>query len=290
MTTTATTLAAPTMSTGSATDRAVDGSPRIVGRYGEAPVAIGPRGSLDLTKQWTEFMHYLYLPVRIPAHDLRSLPEGVTKADGDWARIPAPLWFLRDSVLTAMRDARETAPHLADPYVYITARRGFATPGNPLNRPGMHCDDFGGSDLNYIWADKWGTRFVRSAEPLTLPTDDTASMEVMDHLGASAEIEWLRWEAKRQFNGNAERPALWMEHGDVNTMLRLSPYVIHDTPLITEPGGMRSFFKISVSTERYDLVGNSHNYDLDYDWPMVSRRVQRNKPQGGNADYSQKTP
>jgi hypothetical protein len=152
-----------------------------------------------------------------------------------------------------------------------------------------NCDDFGGTDLNYIWADKWPTRFVLSDQHLTLPEDDAESMNVMATLATSAEIETERWDQKRIFNGNAPRPAVWMEHGDTNRLLRLSPYVIHDTPLIFGAGGMRSFFKISVSTHRYDLVGNSHNYDLAYEWEMHSRQTMRNKPQGGNADYSGET-
>lgn len=58
------------------------------------------------------------------------------------------------------------------------------------------------------------------------------------------------------------------------------------TPEIPPPGGMRSFFKISVSTHRYDLLGNSHNYLLDYSWPMLDRQTLRNQPSGGSRDYS----
>ena len=256
--------------------------PRIDGNYGEGPVAIGRAGALDLSQVWTEFMHYLYLPVRIPHSDpgLTAMPS--TYRDG--VTLPKALEFLARPVMDALADARATAPHLNDPYVYVTARRGFASPGNPVNRPGFHCDDFGGSDLNYIWSDRWPTRFVRSNQALTLPADDTESMRVMEMLGTSAEIETERWESQRTFNGNAERPALWMERGPACTLLRLSPYVIHDTPLIPEPGGMRSFFKISVSTQRYDLLGNSHNHELGYEWEMTRRAAQRNKPQSTALD------
>ena len=264
-------------------------TPRIDGHYGERPVGVDVAGShrLDLSAAWTEFMHYLYLPVRIPASD----PGLAVQADGTGDRfaasaLPKALGFLEDAIFAAMADAQRVAPHLADPYVYVTARRGFASPGNPLNRPGWHTDDFGGTDLNYIWADKWPTRFVLSDQHLTLPEDDVESMHVMEMLATSAQIETERWDQKRIFNGNAPRPAVWMEHGDTNRMLRLSPYVIHDTPLIFGNGGMRSFFKISVSTHRYDLVGNSHNHEIDYEWQMHSRQALRNKPQGGDRDYS----
>jgi len=242
--------------------------------YGEAPVDLGPLA----LPEWQEFMHYLYLPVRLPADEGGGVPDVV---------LPARLEFLRDAVEWAFWDARQTAPHLgADPYVYVTARRGFATPGNPLNRPGWHCDDFGGSDLNYIWTDRFPTRFLTSDKPLAIPADDAASMHEFEVLAGIAQRNSDDYRQRRIYNGNAERPSLWIEDGwPTGHLLRLSPYVIHDTPLIPEPGGMRSFFKISVSTHRYNLLGNSHNHLLDYDWKMYDRAEVRNRPQGGNSDY-----
>ena len=31
--------------------------------------------------------------------------------------------------------------------------------------------------------------------------------------------------------------------------------------------------------DRYDLAGNTHNYLLDYDWPLRPRSLTRNVPQ-----------
>lgn len=231
--------------------------------YGMAPVEIT---EFDLP-DWREFMHYLYLPVRLPLRDGGSL-------DQDDATLPARLEFLRQPVYVAINDAIAARSHFGnDPYVYVTARRGFATPGNPLNRPGWHCDDFGGTDLNYIWCDEFPTRVLR-ADPgsIDMPADDMESMRVMDSVA-----EMIGWPGADD---------VWIEPIRTHTMYRLTPHVIHDTPIIPAPGGMRSFFKISVSNHRYDLIGNSHNHLLDYDWPMVSRDVLRNQPSGGNKDYS----
>jgi hypothetical protein len=230
--------------------------------YGESPVTIAP---LELP-EWEEFMHYLYLPVRIPRWDDGNKRRRV------WA-LPPRLGFLKEAIDWAFKDALFSTPHLDDPYVYVTARRGFATPGNPLNRPGWHCDDFGGTDVNYIWTDRFPTRWISAmSDLLQMPEDDADSMVYMQDVAVSAEM--------------SNNDVLFMDDMPVNTLMRLSPYVIHDTPIIEEPGGMRSFFKISVSTHRYDLIGNSHNHMFDYDWPMVSREEMRNKPSGGNADYS----
>lgn len=234
-------------------------APVLPGFYGEAPIDLGDFQPLP---EWHEFMHYLYLPVRLPADEGGGVPDVV---------LPPRLEFLREAVEVALYDARTTTEHLDDPYIYVTARRGFATPGNPLNRPGWHCDDFGGTDLNYIWTDRWPTRFLTAPDGLTIPEDDAASMET---------FEALAWQAE-----NTHAPSLWFEDNwATGRLLRLSPYVIHDTPIIPEPGGMRSFFKVSVSTHRYNLLGNSHNHLLAYDWPLYDRAVVRNQP-GGNSDY-----
>ena len=233
--------------------------------YGEAPEEIT---FTDLDGVWTEFMHYLYLPVRIPYDDITS--------GGPFA-LPPRLEFLMPTIWRVLEDAQEAADHLDDPYVYVTARRGFATPGNPLNRPGWHCDDFGGTDLNYTWCDRYPTRILRATDPLSISESDADSMQ---------DMAWWANLAETGTHLDPSNPGLWIEEVPLNTVMRLTPQVVHDTPLIPDPGGMRSFFKISVSTHRYDLIGNSHNYLLDYDWPMVSRESLRNQPSGSNRDYS----
>lgn len=211
--------------------------------YGQAPVAID---RFDLP-QWEEYMHYLYLPVRMPGSNIR---------------IPERLAFLTRPVLDALADARRFARHLSDPYVYVTARRGFASPDNPLNRPGAHCDDFGGDALNYIWTDRYPTRFC------VAPFSEIPS----DHEGSIREFE-------QQWRTDCE-----VTH-PTGTLLRLTPFVVHRTPTVPEPGAMRSFFKVSIANERYNLAGNSHNYLFDYSWHMWSREELRNHPAHGNGDY-----
>ena len=41
----------------------------------------------------------------------------------------------------------------------------------------------------------------------------------------------------------------------------------------------RTFIKISYSTDKYDLIGNSHNHEIDYRWEMRERGTMRNVPQ-----------
>lgn len=268
--------------------KATPGEGLLLGRYGEAPQALGTY-AFD---EWGEFLHYQYLPVRIPARD-RNMPADEPLL-GDDVRLPRRLAFLRDAVDEAIADARRTCAHLRDPYVYVTAKRRHAQPGNPLNRPGWHADNFGADspdgttgDLNYVWADRYPTRLLLSDDPLTLSGDDTESMLDMEGHAETAEFRTRRWNSARQFNGNAPRPASRIEHAPLGTLLRLTPWVIHTTPEIPAPGGMRSFLKISVSAHRFDLRGNSHNHAFDYDWAMVDRATLRNHPSAfQNRDYS----
>lgn len=210
-------------------------------RYGADPRIIG---SFPLP-EWEEFMHYLYLPVRMPDTEVR---------------LPERLEFLREPINLAWDDACATTSHLRNPYIYVTARRGYASPENPLNRPGAHCDDFGGDALNYIWTDRYPTRFCLK------PFEDIPA----DHEGSIAEFE-RQWDRDREVTFPAE------------TYLRLTPFVVHRTPEVPAPGGMRSFFKVSVANERYNLAGNSHNYLFDYRWRMWSRDELRNHPT--NSDH-----
>jgi hypothetical protein len=63
-----------------------------------------------------------------------------------------------------------------------------------------------------------------------------------------------------------------------NQLLRLNQYNIHKVAPVTEVG-MRTFLKLSFSKDKYDLIGNSHNYLIDYNWEMKNRKEHRNIPQ-----------
>lgn len=220
-------------------------------RYGEAPVVVDVAGVADV--RLVEFMHYLYLPVRM------------ADATGKLRRsarvmLPArlePLRLLVDIVCDRTPVER---------YVYVTARRGWATRDNPLNRPGWHCDGFGTDDENYVWWEGDGTRFATGEFP-GISTDHERSMQ---------QFEDCIWSAPHGVIRLSTPP----ERG----LYYLSPFVVHATPEIEHPH-MRSFVKISTSTQRYNLLGNSHNHLFDYDWPMHERDEVRNDPGYPEADW-----
>jgi len=142
---------------------------------------------------------------------------------------------------------------LKDKYIYITAKHLFVTPDNPGNRPGWHSDGFLTNDINYIWCDNHPTDFV--IQKLSITENHEDSLKEFD--------EQIKKENIVTY--------------PKNSLLKLDPSVIHRTPLLPE-SGMRTFVKISISTEKYNLVGNSHNYLLDYKWEMFTRQEIRNHP------------
>lgn len=141
-----------------------------------------------------------------------------------------------------------------DSYLYITAKNLYQAAGKPFNRPGWHSDGFMTSDINYIWCDRCPTVFNSSKFELT--QDDKISIAEMHD--------------QALLINNFQYPG--------NTLLRLNQFNIHKCADITEEG-MRAFVKLSFSGDRYDLIGNSHNYLIDYDWEMNPRSTDRNIPQ-----------
>lgn len=216
--------------------------------YGKAPVLLG---QFDITLP--EVMYYLYLPVFMDDYStaLPSMQE---------IRLPPNLECTRDLIRFCM-----TTQARRYRYAYISARKGWATPDSPLNRPGWHCDGFGTDDLNFLWWRGPGTRFA-TGDFGTISDDHKISMlqfarridEATSFLAPSQLIKV-----------DSDKPATFLYGVD--------PYVVHATPSLKE-GGMRQYIKVSLSDHRYDLYNNSHNYLFDYDWPMRDREATRNDP------------
>lgn len=142
--------------------------------------------------------------------------------------------------------------HWADSYVYLTAKTLWVSGENIGNRPGWHSDGFGTNDVNYIWYDRAPTEFL--CDEFQLPADCTDAMAIME-----------------------QRARLV---GDIRTyrdkeLLRLDPRVIHRSPVHFAPG-MRTFVKVSLSQDRYNLAGNAVNHKLGETWPTVPRQTERN--------------
>lgn len=145
----------------------------------------------------------------------------------------------------------EFCPHTD--YIYVSAKHLFVTPDNMGNRPGWHTDGFGSDDVNYIWVDRFPTQFALQRFELT--TDDHN-------------------ESLKQIAAQVRDDAIFPY--SANQLIRLDRYNVHRPPVMGT--GFRTFLKFSISKNKYNLQGNSHNYLIDYDWEMVPRAEVRNHP------------
>lgn len=205
-------------------------------KYGTPPIEIAK----DVIIDNSEMYFYQYLPIAIPDAGFE---------------IPAQLEKLREMVYKCMEDYRSIRPNHKRPYIYITAKCLYVSPGSNINRLGWHCDGFMSDDINYIWCDSIPTEYVEGE--VSLIQDHQNSMEEMN--------EMLRFTSPLYCN--------------TNSIYRLDETVIHRCGLNNSNDAvLRHFVKISFSKEKYNLKGNSHNYLLDYKWDMKERSQERNHP------------
>lgn len=139
-------------------------------------------------------------------------------------------------------------------YVYLTAKTLWVSGECVGNRPGWHSDGFGSNDVNYIWYDREPTQFL--ADHFQLSDDCENAMQEMAER-ASLTTDYVTFPDKH--------------------LLRLTPAVIHRVAPSMAPG-MRTFVKVSLSPDRYNLQGNSINHGLRESWPMLPRNAERNHP------------
>lgn len=139
-----------------------------------------------------------------------------------------------------------------DSYVYLTAKTLYVS-GDNANRPGWHSDGFGTDDVNYIWYDRAPTQFIESS--FSLPTD---CADAMAYMALAAE----------------NQPIITFPN---KHLLRLTPAIIHRVQPNVSPG-VRTFVKVSLSKDRYNLEGNSVNHRMRQRWPMLPRDAERNHP------------
>lgn len=208
--------------------------------YGNPPVDLG---MVDLAP--TEMMFWLYCPIKAP---------------GGPVIMPANLLQF-GAIVDAVRhdlsgDERDAHPWQSS-YVYLTAKTLFVTADNPGNRPGWHSDGFMTDDLNYIWYDGNPTLFWEPLHPIPFTQDDRSSL----------------WEMRDAAEPDVARHITYPN----KHLLKLDETVIHRVADMDKPG-VRTFVKVSISRDRYNLAGNSINHDLDLDWEYAKRSTERNQP------------
>ncbi|PPL04960.1 hypothetical protein [Parapedobacter indicus] len=188
-----------------------------------------------------EMMYYQYLPIKM-AGSLEF-------------RIPARLAIFEPIIDAVKLDFYRHSGKLyglCENYIYLTAKHMFVAPGTNLNRLGWHSDGFGSDDISYIWCNTLPTVWTDGRpDP---PNDDA---EALKYFNAANDLSVYETEPFKIY--------------------RLDQYVVHACAVSDRPV-LRSFVKVNISKDQYNLVGNSHNYLLDYDWEMKERNVERNHP------------
>lgn len=203
-------------------------------------------GTFTFDNTETEVMNYLYFPIFMAGKSSKS-----------FVSLEPRLEKYRKMIQFAID--KEEYPFK---YIYLSAKTMYVGPGITGNRPGWHCDGFGTEDITYVWADQSPTLFSHG-EFNDISTDHNESL--------------------KQFEEIAEKNEIYSF--PVNSLIRLTPRVVHHTPKIWEPG-LRSFVKISFSDLKYNLKGNTKNYMLDTsDWKLYDRKEIRNDPVYSNTDH-----
>ncbi len=209
-------------------------------------VAGDPPKDLGLIElESSEMMFWMYLPISVPQSHSFILPDNL-KQFGE--------------LVLAVRDDDPSAFFLR--YAYLTVKTLWVEGDYIGNRPGWHIDGYGTEDVNYIWADRAPTLFLSQKNRWMLSDECDLSLHQMAKIGRYAEA---------------------YKHVGLRTypdkhLLRLDNKVLHRSPTNFEPG-YRTFVKVSLSHDRYNLKGNAVNHLLpETHWPLVDRRTERNHP------------
>lgn len=188
----------------------------------------------------SEMMAWLYCPIKVPGTVAFSIPDNLKQFE---------------KIIDAVE--LDQGYNLIDKYVYLTAKTLWVTAENPGNRPGWHSDGFMTDDLNYIWSDCNGTLFWEPEQLTSFIQDHNASLAEM---GRRAEFD----------------PFHHVVYPNKH-LLRLDQTVIHRVADVNNPR-WRSFVKVSVSRNVYNLIGNSINHELGPIGEYVPRSDERDHP------------
>ena len=165
---------------------------------------------------------------------------------GNEIKIPKNLLWIKPLISFIEKDIEECH------YLYISVKHIYVVPENMGNRPGWHSDGFKTNDINYIWTDKFPTEFC--IQNFNINQNCATSM-----------IEMQNQVIEKNIKTYGEK-----------SFLKLDQYNIHRSP--QAGSDYRTFIKISLSKDRYNLKGNAHNYLFDYEWNMKKRMTERNHP------------
>lgn len=201
-----------------------------------------------------EVMYYLYLPIKEPGEHECKLPD-------------ERLEFIRPLISRLWMD--DSARYERD-FLYATIKKMFVGGGVTANRPGWHCDGFLSDDLNYVWYDCVPTVFIEGQFSIT--PDHTESLREFEQQCEQSSSIWDKHPTKLVVYPNKH-------------LLKLDDRVIHKVETNVPEQVMRTFVKLTLSKERFNLKDNSRNPLLPYSGELYDRSVVRNNPHQAQRDY-----
>jgi hypothetical protein len=207
-------------------------------RYGLPPKLLG-QFDCDIT----EMQFRQYLPISVPQELSYSLD--------------TPSLDPCKEIIDFIRDSNEDEFYFS--YVYLTVKHLWVSGEFIGNRPGWHSDGFGTNDINYVWADR-------------VPTD-----YLIDEQDCRFDFEGADCDRMYSYIDNVMMKYCAIVNYSDRELIRLDPSVIHRSPVGFD-AGMRTFVKVSLSDQKYNLLGNAINHKLNLNWDMVERDVSRNHP------------
>lgn len=205
------------------------------------------------------------------------------KFPGEPFRLPDEIGDFWPLVEAAWKNEKLVNSDWATHYVYITIDQRPVKPNSTQRRGGWHSDMFFQNrsgqqidvtadnaaflkearcriDNTYIWTNRLPTRFANIAFPLSN--------------GKCEQIEGA-WDI---IGDAAEKSGLAYSFAP-NTLLWLTPYVVHASPVNNKDYEVnRTFVKIAISEKKFNRLGNTHNGLFKYSWRMIPRSSSRNHP------------
>ena len=199
-------------------------------------------GSFDI--QFDEYCYYLYMPIKLAGDFSYKIEK----------RLDLFIYIIDDCI----RDYTKTYGiyNYYDSYIYLTVKHKYQTKTDSINRSGWHIDgydpDSDFKEINYLWSNVQST--IYNSSSFNLSKDHALSLEQMKEQ-ALPENDYTFPD---------------------NSLVRVDDTIVHRVGDIIE--GNRCFVKVTFSNKRFNLLGNTRNYLLNYNWKMYTRDKTRNVP------------
>lgn len=190
--------------------------------------------------------YYLYLPIAL--------------AGKMEIKIPNDLKSYTNLIHNAI-EFEQSRRSIGNLYIYLSIETSPLKMGITQKRPGWHTDGFLTDDINYIWYDDLPTEFC-----------------IQDF-----DIQPCHVKSMEQFEEQA-KPENIVTYPPFR-LIRMTQYHVHRASIPKENKHRRTFIKISFSKHKYNLKGNTHNPQLNYDWIMYDRQPIRNHPIHKETDF-----